>query len=140
MKYKAIIFDHDGTAIPNRRDGMPSERLVKVIEKIKDKVFICAATGRALNVCQNVLKELGLVSPCIIFGGTQIVDPVSLKILWEKAISKEQVEAIMAVARNYNCKVYFSNDENWSLPQEKTVTGSENIVYIEHVTEKDREE
>src|SRR4051812_38787878 len=103
--YKAIILDIDGTVIPNNKNGLPSPRLINVIQKIKDKVHVSVATGRALNLSRPIIKILGLNSPCIISGGTQIVDPITEKILWERDLSQEQVEEIMEVAREYSYPV-----------------------------------
>ena len=107
MKLKAVVLDLDGTAIPNRKDGMPSKRVIDTIQKIKDKVYISAATGRGINGCREIIKSLGLTSPCIVNGGTRIVDPITEKVLWEKELDKSQVEKIMQVAKEYRYPVFF---------------------------------
>ena len=137
MKYKAIIFDLDGTAVPNRADGMPGERLIEVVGKIKNKVFICAATGRAITFSRHILKKLGLIAPCIISGGTQVIDPLTEKVLWSKSLAVHQVEAVMEIARQYDYKVYFSDDTIGELAKDKLIKNSENIIYIEPVNADD---
>ncbi len=134
MKYKAIIFDLDGTAIPNRRDGMPSIRLINTIKKIQDKVFVCAATGRPINHCRQILNALGLKSPCIVSGGTKIVDPITEKVLWSKSLSQDQLKSILAVAKNYHFPVYVGESDNSGTHVDRVVTQPANIVYIEPVT------
>lgn len=101
MKYKAIIFDLDGTAIPNRRDGMPTERLKKAIERIQDRTYACAATGRPFSICGDILRYLNLKSPCIISAGTQIIDPVTEKILWEKTIPVDSANQALNLVAKY---------------------------------------
>ncbi len=130
MPYKAIIFDLDGTAIPNRKDGKPSQYLIDTIQKIKDQVHISVATGRRIFDCRDIFASLKLTSPSIILGGTQIVDPVSEKILWEKLIPRKTVDEIINVAKNYQYKVILSNEKKSSPAIEKTLNGDENIVYI----------
>ncbi|HEV7701945.1 MAG TPA: HAD family hydrolase [Candidatus Paceibacterota bacterium] len=131
--YKAVIFDLDGTAIPNQKDGMPSERLINVVKKIKDKVHVSAATGRALPLSRQIIKALGLTSPCIISGGTQIIDPLTEKVLWEKDLDKSQVEKIMEIALQHPYLVFFSDDIEGVLAKDKIIKDSERIIYIEPV-------
>lgn len=137
MRFRAIIFDLDGTAIPNRRDGMPSARLISIVNELRGEVQVCAATGRPISVCRDVLRSLGLVSPCIISGGTQIIDPQSEKILWEKLLSKNQVSAIIDCASDFDYQIYFSNETQSAKAREKEVTKGENIVYIMAVSHAD---
>ena len=56
MKFKAIIFDLDGTAIPNRNDGMPSERVINAVKKAQDIIKVSIATGRSVSHCRDILK------------------------------------------------------------------------------------
>ncbi|MDO8669047.1 MAG: HAD family hydrolase, partial [Candidatus Buchananbacteria bacterium] len=125
-----IIFDLDGTAVPNKKDGMPSQSLIDLVQKIKDKIFVSAATGRRIFECRSILNSLQLTSPCIILGGTQILDPVSEKILWEKLMPIETVKKIITVAKVFDYKLYMSNEAKSSLAIEKIITGPENIIYI----------
>jgi hypothetical protein len=137
MSYKAIIFDLDGTAIPNKKDGMPSQHLIELVQELKGKVFVCAATGRPFYNCRHILKSLRLTSPCVIFGGTQIIDPVSGKVLWEKLLPGETVEKIVDVAKPFDYKLFISNEVSSSSALEKIVKGPEYIVYIMTVGKTD---
>lgn len=130
MKYKAIVFDLDGTAIPNKKDGMPSQHLIDLILKLKGKIFMCAVTGRQLFDCKHILNSLRLTSPCIIFGGTQIIDPVTTEVLWEKLIPPGTVKKILNVAKPFKYKIFISNETLSSLAMEKVVNKPEHIVYI----------
>jgi Cof subfamily protein (haloacid dehalogenase superfamily) len=137
--YKAVIMDLDGTAIPNKRDGMPSERIINIIQKIKNKVFVSAATGRGMSLAGHIIKELGLTAPCIVNGGTRIIDPVTKKILWEKSITKSQVKKIMEIAKEYQYDVFIGDDTEGSLAKYKITNRDERIIYIEPVTKEDTE-
>jgi hypothetical protein len=137
--YKAVILDLDGTTIPNKKDGMPSERVRQAVHKIRDKISISAATGRGINGCREIIKSLGLKSPCIVNGGTRIIDPITEKIIWEKELDKSQVEAIMEVAKYYQYPVFFGDELEGTLPKYKTIKSGERIVYIEPVTKEDTE-
>jgi HAD superfamily hydrolase (TIGR01484 family) len=139
MEYKAIILDLDGTTIPNRKDGMPSKRVIDIIHRLRGDISISAATGRGLNGCKEILKSLGLTSPCIVNGGTRIVDPVTEKVIWEKELDKSQVEKIMAVAKEYHYPVFFGDELEGEHPKSKIIKKGERIIYIEPVTKDDTE-
>ncbi|MFZ2150235.1 MAG: HAD family hydrolase [Minisyncoccia bacterium] len=137
--YKALILDLDGTTIPNRRDGMPSRRVMEIISKIKDRVHVCAATGRGISLAGHIIKELGLTAPCIVNGGTRIIDPVTEKILWEKDMTKSQVEKILEIAKEYQYNVFVGDDTEGSLAKYKITNRDERIIYIEPVSKEDTE-
>lgn len=132
-KYKAVIFDLDGTAIPNQKDGRPSPRLVSAVEQAKQSTFICAATGRPWSNCFEVIRALGLISPCIISGGTQIIDPATKKILWQHPLDQEQVRSIIKVMKQYSYKLYLSDDLVRHSPANIRDVHAENIIYISNI-------
>jgi hypothetical protein len=135
--YKALIFDLDGTAIPNRQDGMPSKRVIDVVKKVKEKIHVSAATGRGISLAGNIIKSLGLTAPCIVSGGTQVIDPVSGKVLWKKDMDKNQIEKIMEIAKEYQYPVFFSDETEGVLPKYKITQRDEGIIYIQPVTKDD---
>lgn len=94
MQYKAVVFDLDGTAIPNRSDGAPSERLLRVVAAAKHKVHLVAATARPASLALPVIRTLQLIDPCVISGGAVIVDPITGSNLFEASLSPEQLRAI----------------------------------------------
>ncbi|MFA6256982.1 MAG: HAD family hydrolase [Candidatus Paceibacterota bacterium] len=135
--YKAVILDLDGTTIPNKKDGRPSPRVIEIIKKIKNQVFVSAATGRGIGLAGHIIKELGLTAPCIVNGGTRIIDPITEKILWEKSMDKAQIEKVMEIAEEYQYNVFIGDDTEGSLAKYKITKKDERIIYIEPVTEED---
>lgn len=131
MHYKMLIFDLDGTAIPNRQDGLPTDHLVKVVDKLKKTMKVCIATGRPLFQAKPIIANLHITDPSIISGGTQIIDPITEKILWEKDIEKSLVRKILKTVSPYKCQVYLSDDETSAPPKEKVIKGPERIIYVE---------
>lgn len=134
---KAIIFDLDGTAIPNKKDGMPSLRLINTVTKAQQKVKVSAATGRPMSNSRNILKALKITNPCIIAGGTQIIDPVTEKTLWKKEMSAYQVREIISIAKSYPYEVWISDQLDASPTIEEIVIQPEQIIFIMTVTKKD---
>ena len=137
MHYKALIFDIDGTAIPNERGGMPSEKLIDAIAKAQKYVKVSAATGRPISNSLHILQALKLASPCVIAGGTLIFDPVTQKTLWKKEMSTEQVRDILTITKSYPYKVWISNQLDASPAIENIVIQPEQIIFIMTVSKED---
>ena len=109
-KPQVIIFDLDGTAIPNKPNGKPSQRLIEIIEKTKGSIHLCAATGRPITNAKAILSKLGLKDPCVISAGTQIVDPQTDEILWEATIEQEDKQKILNACKPYHYEVLMRNE------------------------------
>lgn len=136
--YKLLIFDLDGTAIPNRIDGMPSPKLIKAVQTLQNNnIKVCAATGRPRFNSKPITDKLNLVDPCVISGGTQIVDPISGKILWEKDMDKNQIADILRIAMPFDYKIYISDDPISKPAREHINREAERIVYIMTVNRND---
>jgi len=134
---KAIIFDLDGTAIPNDKNGMPSQRLIDTVAKAKQRVKVSAATGRPISNSLHILRALKISSPCVIAGGTQIIDPITLETLWKKELSADQVRNIITIAKSYPYEVWISNQLDASPAIENIVIQPEQIIFIMTVSKED---
>jgi len=137
MNIDAIIFDLDGTAIPNKNEGMPSQKVIRAVAKAQKIVKVSAATGRPISNCRHILKALNITSPCVVAGGTQIINPQTEETLWKKELSKEQVKKIIDICSPYNYQIYISDEKESSPASEKRIKRAEQIVYIMAVTTKD---
>lgn len=105
MKYKAIIFDIDGTAVINAPDAQPTKRLINAVAKAQQLAKVSAATGRPWSTAKLVIEPLHLTSACILAAGAQIIDPKNEKILWEKSLSEDSIKSILAVGSEYSFEV-----------------------------------
>src|SRR6266568_245095 len=139
MQYKALIFDLDGTAIPNIPNGLPSNRLVKAVADAKHKLRLCAATGRPITNAGDIMSALNLTDPCIISAGTQIVDPHTHQILWEATINKHDVTTILAICKQYHYEVLVGNElmGEGAPAAERSISERVNVMYIMQCTETD---
>lgn len=122
MLYEAIIFDLDGTAMPSAEVSLPSEELIKTTRKYREKVHLCAATGRSWPLAKNIIQALGLTDPCILSGGAVIADPVEEKILWQELIDKNSLEAILKVAQQHDYPVTYAVGLTKTKRQPKEIT------------------
>jgi HAD superfamily hydrolase (TIGR01484 family) len=137
--YKALIFDLDGTAIPNVPNGLPSDRLVRVVAKAQQYLRLCAATGRPITNAKPILDKLKLTDPCIISAGTQIIDPVTDEILWEAVLDPDDVQAVIEVCNPYHYEVLIRNElmGEGAPARARQITESVNVIYVMQCTEAD---
>ena len=132
MQYEALIFDLDGTAIPNIPNGMPSSELIDVIQQSKNKIALCAATGRPITNAKPILDALGLDKPCVISAGTQIIDPTTNEILWQANLEAKDVQTILEICRSYHYEVLVRNElmGEGASASERVIDGHVNVMYI----------
>lgn len=142
MKYKAIIFDLDGTAIPNIPNGLPSQELIEAVKEAQDSIKLCAATGRPITNAKSILSALNLKDPCVISAGTQIVNPLTDEILWEAVIVPADVTKILEVCKPYHYEILVRNElmgEGGSAADRNAIDGHVNVIYIMGCAEADAE-
>ncbi len=89
MTYCALVTDLDGSAVKLFSNGNDiSNATIESVQKaIKHGKIIACATGRGWTYAESVIRKLGLQHPCVIEGGTRIIDPVTEKTLWQKGMS-----------------------------------------------------
>src|SRR5258708_3425411 len=107
---EALLFDLDGTAIPNDPHGMPSARVMEAVGKAQKLVKVSVATGRELASCKPIIEAFSIEYPCIISGGTQLYDPHTGDIIWQKLLSKEKVEEIIHKCSAFPFNVVAANE------------------------------
>lgn len=120
-KYKALILDVDGTLIPNKFEGMPSEKVTKAIKKAKNVIHIGVATSRPLFVLSHITKRLALSGPSIINAGSQVVDVSSQKILWEKMLNNDDVKEILTIAKKLELTFILQSNQRNLEPTSKNL-------------------
>ncbi len=137
MKYKALFLDLDGTTIPNKFDGMPSDRVREAIHKAKAKVFVCIATSRPLPFAKSVLDHLDIRGFCSVNDSTQIYDPVKQKIIQTIYIQPKDVPKVVDVFSQYNV-LLFSGDGvvECAYDFDKKPINNICVFGVEHISEK----
>jgi HAD superfamily hydrolase (TIGR01484 family) len=100
MKYKLLLCDVDGTVIPNKEDGMPSQKVIEAIKKASQHIAIGIATARSYWQIAHILDVLPLSGPCIITGGAQIIDPKTRKTFIEREISAEDIITVASIGKS----------------------------------------
>lgn len=110
MKYKAILLDVDGTIVPVGPNTKPSVSVSLALKKAKGLVNVCLVSGRCLGWLEELFQILDLDAPCIINGGSQIIDPKTKEILWERPINKASLEEILKIISVDNIPFIISDD------------------------------
>jgi len=124
--------------MPSIEKSMPSAELVKVTNSFKNKVHLCAATGRSWQKAKDIILALGLTDPCIVSGGAVIVEPIKQEILWQEIINQDSLGQILKAIKKYDYRVVYATGLTTSVkqPNEITVLPAEtNTVYIMNVDE-----
>jgi HAD superfamily hydrolase (TIGR01484 family) len=110
MRTEAIIFDIDGTAIDSPNQKLPTDRLISATKNIQRDFYVCAATGRCWTYAEKVLKTLDLNDLCVISGGTQICDPQTGEIVWQKDIDPESLRQVIEIFKENGDQKLIFND------------------------------
>jgi hypothetical protein len=119
LRYQAIVFDLDGTAIPNSETGIPSPRLIDTIATHRHRIHLIAATGRPFSQAFPIIQALGLTDPCIILGGTSIIDPLSGAALTRTNLPPESVKSILALLEPYPGHIFIRSDNTPDTPLDR---------------------
>ncbi len=116
MKYRALITDLDGTAVPIGSDGRHIDTETQTaVRRAQDTGHqVACATGRQWELTQPIITKLGLTSPCVIEGGTRIVDPVTGATLWEKAMERGISMEVLSIFKSHSSvgTIMHSTDTN----------------------------
>jgi HAD superfamily hydrolase (TIGR01484 family) len=107
---KLVVCDIDGTIVDSPRQKLPSDEFIETIQDIKEHALVTCATGRALTWALPVLKAAKFTAPCIIGGGTIILDPVTFETIHAEPLPHNQFENIKAILKRYpHYKVLFND-------------------------------
>ena len=110
MKYKSLLLDVDGTLVPAGPYTIPSERVRASVRQVHDVVGISLVSGRPLDWLNETFESLDIVNPCVINGGSQIIDPKTHKILWEQPIENASLATILSIIHEFGITSFTIND------------------------------
>ncbi|MEI6327159.1 MAG: HAD family hydrolase [Candidatus Roizmanbacteria bacterium] len=111
---KAIIFDLDGTTIKNSKNAKPSQKVVDAIIAAQAVVHTIFATGRNWKLVKDLAKQLNIRVPVVTLGGSQVIDPLTGKILWEQDLDPGIAEKVIEIAKTFPGTKIYDNDTNKS--------------------------
>ena len=101
-KYKALMLDLDGTTIPNRKNGGPTQRVITAIKKANKKLAVCVVTGRQYFQAQPLLEQLQLSDYVVFLNGAQIIDLQTKKSIYRQPLLEEDKQFIIQLLKEHN--------------------------------------
>ncbi|MEK7092170.1 MAG: HAD-IIB family hydrolase [Patescibacteria group bacterium] len=110
MKYKALIIDVDGTIVPNREDGLPSQKIIEAIARARGVMHVGVATSRPLFMLAHIFNLLDLSGPSIINGGAQIIDLPSRKTVWEQTLNGDDIKQVCSILQGLHVPFIIQDD------------------------------
>lgn len=127
-RYKALILDVDGTLVPNRRDGMPSQKVIDSIGKVRDNIHVGLATSRPIFLISNIVRQLKLSGPSIVSGGAQVIDITTNKVWYRQPVEREDIFRVHQIVKSFDLKVHIDTDEIQIQVNRKSDVPSETIL------------
>lgn len=109
-QYKALMIDVDGTLIPNKQDGLPSERVKAAIKRANQYIHIGVATSRSVSELKNIFDQVNFSGPSITSTGAQIIDPQTKKILKEHLLNKEDFPLILKILQKHQVEILINEN------------------------------
>ena len=98
MKYKALMLDIDGTLIPYDYESLPSKKVIAAVTKASRHLSVSIVTGRGFTSTKKILDKLGLTTGyAVVDGGAIVVDIKTEENLYEKFITKKDLDRIIKV-------------------------------------------
>ncbi len=108
-KFKAIICDIDGTLIINKKEALPSKKVIAAIKKANKLIHFTIATSRPLFIAQPIIDALAISEPCVLGGGAQIYDSFLKQVVWEKQLNPTSVKQVTNILKGSAAQVFFFN-------------------------------
>ncbi|MFZ1483635.1 MAG: HAD family hydrolase [Candidatus Saccharimonadales bacterium] len=130
---RLLVFDLDGTAIHSNISARMSKTLISALKNASTNgLRVSIATGRSWEHFITVIDEVrDSLAPCIISGGSQIVDTLQGVILWEVQLTQQQISALNLITSKYNKSISYNSRLNTYGPTKKIPsTDHTTIAYL----------
>lgn len=116
-KFSALISDIDGTLVRNSPTAIPTKKVINSVKKASKLIHVGVATSRPFEYAEHVIKMLNISAPCIVGGGSQIIDPNTKNVLWEQRLNSEQILSIQKVLLKRFPYLPIFDDKNNKIPE-----------------------
>ena len=134
--YKALITDIDATIVEISSNGNDIDKAtIDTVRLAQSQRFkIACATGRGWPSTEPVVERLGLIDPCIIEGGSRIINPVDGKTIWEKFLDINASREVLKVFRKFAVGKELikstSNPDRIPIKEALEMTSKNRIIYL----------
>jgi len=138
MEPKVVVTDLDGTAVASPSQKIVSSRLLLATDRLKSTgVKVCAATGRSVSFSKPVIESMKLEDPCIVAGGTKIIDPKTYEELWSCSLSVDAAKEVLSIAKKLSYGFLWNDSTEddylnggWNL-NERELPNPEEVYFFE---------
>ena len=100
--FKLLISDFDGTLAAEEHIVTP-----KVVEAVRKWIdsgrYFSIATGRQFLMLEDECRKMGLITPVVVRGGAEVVDPTNGQILHSEFIKKDEVSHAKSTMISKKC-------------------------------------
>ncbi len=97
MKIQLVLADIDGTMVQPASNYISSPVLqaTKILQS--KNIRLAAVTGRHFEMAKPFFESLGVTTPCVINGGSTIVEPQTGKVISERLLPVESAREAIAI-------------------------------------------
>ncbi len=115
--YKAICTDIDGTLLNANRQL--SERTLRVLRQVKDKVPIILASSRMPAAMRHLQQEIGITNqPLICYNGGYVIDQQSgTKVISSTVIAYDWLAQVTNLANSHDLHSSIYAEDEWYAPE-----------------------
>lgn len=128
---KALIFELDGTAVSKKLNAKPSKMVVDSLMKAHEKVAVIFATNRNWKTAKDTAKLLQIQYPCVTLGGSQVIDPITNKVIWEQDLDPGVPAKIIDIAKTFDAKVFNYDTGKLISPKSYKIKSVEPILALQ---------
>lgn len=122
--FKVWVVDFDGTLV-DANFKLSSQVKDAIRNLIIEGYIFSIATGRPYQgIVKRICKDLGLTSPQIISGGSEIIDPKTEEVLWAEYFPKAQAENLI--------KYFLEQNFDFGIESEGYALTPKNIEKVEY--------
>src|SRR3989344_7796877 len=118
---------------------MPSKKVTEAINKASKIIHVGLATSRPYFVLSHIIDHLNLSGPLIINGGTQIIDGITRKNLWEKYMDFADLSKACKIITSLGYKFIINDSTKDLLPEEYNPQVKAYQVYLPALTNQQAE-
>ncbi len=109
-KPKLVILDLDQTLLDSPTKQLPSLKFINTVQQIRDDIIVGCATGRSYSWSLPVLQSAHFTAPCILGGGSMIVNPYTYQITESFYLPNYQLNKIKSILSKYpETKILFND-------------------------------
>lgn len=134
-KFKALVFDLDGTAFPTGKENLPTDKVINAVKEAKKVVSVSIATARRISSLREIFKIFSLESPSIIMGGTALIDPISEKIVWQKSLDIKTISKAAEIVKKYPGEIIMGDSPIYDRQKDFNINNC-SVIYIRNPSQE----